>query len=129
MLLPLSWINYGMMMKLSPPPLTIEIESPPPIPDPSGSDDASDPELLEEEEEEEMDAPAQHPPCPMTLCGGVTEFDEDYLNGWEVIWQDDPGFEHGLPPFFWQQRYKCCRSQPHGFFQFSLQRYNVGSDS
>ena len=71
-----------------------------PIPDPSGSDDASDPELLEEEEEEVMDAPAQHPPHPMTLCGGMTEFDEDYLNGWEVIWQDDPGFEHGLPPFF-----------------------------
>ena len=46
-----------------------------------------------------MDAPAQCPPCPMTLCGGMTEFDEDYLNGWEVIWQDDPGFEHGLPPF------------------------------
>ena len=54
----------------------------------------------------------------MTLCSGVTEFDEDYLNGWEVIWQDDLGFEHGLPPFFWQQRYKCCRSQPHGFFYF-----------
>ena len=123
MLLPLSWINNGMMMKRSP-PSDNEIESPPPIPDPSGSDDASDPELLEEEEV--MDAPAQCPPCPMTLCGGVTEFDEDYLNGWEVIWQDDLGFEHGLPPFFLQQRYKCCRSQPHGFFQFSLSEIQCG---
>ena len=52
------------------PPSDNEIESPPPIPNPSGSDDASDPELLEEEEEEVMDAPAQHPPHPMTLCGG-----------------------------------------------------------
>ena len=100
-----------------PPPSDNEIESPPPIPDPSGSDDASDPELLEEEEEV-MDAPAQHPPRPMTLCGGVTEFDEDYLNGWEVIWQDDLGFEHGLPPFFGNRGTNVVGVSPMDFFNF-----------
>ena len=72
----------------------------------------------EEEEEEEMDAPAQHPPCPMTLCGGVTEFDEDYLNGWEVIWQDDLGFEHGLPPFFGNRGTNVVGVSPMDFFNF-----------
>ena len=95
-----------------------EIESPPPIPNPSGSDDASDPELSEEEEEEVMDAPAQCPPCPMTLYGGVTEFDEDYLNGWEVIWQDDLGFEHGLPPFFGNRGTNVVGVSPMDFFNF-----------
>ena len=108
--------HNGMMMKLSPP--DNEIESPPPIPVPSGSDDASDPELLEEEEEEEMNAPAQHPLRPMTLCGGMTEFDEDYLNGWEVIWQDDPGFEHGLPPFFGNRGTNVVGVSPMDFFNF-----------
>ena len=103
--------------EIAPPPNN-EIESPHPIPDPSGSDDASDPELLEEEEEEVMDAPAQCPPHPMTLCGGVTEFDEDYLNGWEVIWQDDLGFEHGLPPFFGNRGTNVVGVSPMDFFNF-----------
>ena len=71
------------------------------------------------EEEEEMDAPAQRPPYLMTLCGGMTEFDEDYLNGWEVIWQDDPGFEHGLPPSFGNRGTNVVESAPWIFLIFS----------
>ena len=65
-----------------------------------------------------MDAPAQCPPHPMTLCGGMTEFDEDYLNGWEVIWQDDQGFEHGLPPIFGNRGTNVVAVSPMDFFNF-----------
>ena len=89
------------------PPSDNEIDSPThftlPIPCPWDNDDSSDPESLQVEEEAEQQqqlvAPTQHPPHPMTLVSGLTEFDEDYFNGWEIIWNHDPGYEHGLPPF------------------------------
>jgi hypothetical protein len=97
-----------------------ETSIPPPspqnIPYPSDSGDSSDAELLDEEEEVEI--PAQHPPRPMKLVGGLKEFDEDYANGWEIIWHEDPGFEDGLPPFTGSKGTNIDGVAPMDFFNF-----------
>ena len=108
------------------PPSGYESSSPPspvnpnpPFPTPSDSDVSSHPsetELIEEEEE--VDAPAQHPPHQMKFVSGLKEFDQDYENGWQVIWDEDPGFEDGLPPFTGQRGTHVVGVSPMHFFNF-----------
>jgi hypothetical protein len=83
--------------------------------DPSDSS-SSDAELFEEDEEVEADA--QHPPRPMKIVGGLKEFDEDYENGWQIIWGTDSGYEGGLPPFTGCKSSNVPGVDPMDFFNF-----------
>ena len=78
----------------------------------------SDGDLSEEDFPAPDQAPAQHPPRPMTLVGGSKEFDEDFANGWELILDEDPGFEDGLPPFTGQKSTNVQGTGPMDFFNF-----------
>ena len=103
-----------------------EIDTPPRSPQndpyPSDSGDSSDAELLDEllDEEVEVEEPAQYPPHPMKLVGGLKEYDEDYANGWEIIWHEDCGFE-GLPPFTGSKSTNIDGIGPMDFFDFLFQ--------
>ena len=57
----------------------------------------------------------------MTLVAGLTEFDEDFFNGWEIIWNRDPGYEYGLPPFLGSRTSHIVGASPMDFFDFLFQ--------
>ena len=88
----------------------------------SSDSDSSDAGLLDEEDdEEEVEVDVQYPPRSMKLVGGLKEFDEDHYNGWDIIWDQDPGHEEGLPPFTGNKSTNVRGTDPMDFFNFLFQ--------
>ena len=82
---------------------------------------SSENESSSEESEVDVDddeAP-DYPPRRPNFVYGFNEYDEDWFNGWEVIFdKDDEGYTDGLPPFTGERRSLVPGVAPMDYFDF-----------
>lgn len=78
----------------------------------------SDESDFEMDIETENNIPGEYPPRAMKLTSGAVEFDTDYYNGWEIILDEDNGYDMGTPPFIGERCSNVPGVAPMDYFDY-----------